>query len=135
MLTVAVSFREDLIKDKDGITVKSDFDTDGGKIQVPVSCNQRKTVEIEVTNEGTDAVKFVRCEMLRRFRVFTLNDEKKVTNSQPLQLHAGEMHLSFPSAHFHTVFYSFLGYSAWFSSIDPSLNKCCGQLSWEEFGV
>lgn len=82
--------REDLIKDKDGITVKSDFDTDGGKIQVPVSCNQRKTVEIEVTNEGTDAVKFVRCEMLRRFRVFTLNDEKKVTNSQPLQLLAGE---------------------------------------------
>ncbi|XP_032898205.1 helicase MOV-10 isoform X3 [Amblyraja radiata] len=82
--------REILIKDKDGITVKSDFDTDWGKIQVPVSCNKRETVEIKVTNEGTNAVKFVRCEMLRRFHVFTLNDEKKVTNSQPLQLHAGE---------------------------------------------
>ncbi|XP_078276687.1 putative helicase MOV-10 isoform X2 [Rhinoraja longicauda] len=81
--------RNELIQNKHGITVKSEFDTDGGKIPVHVSCNMTTTVKIEVMNEGTDAVTFVRCEMLRRFHVFTLKDEKKVTNSQPLQLDAG----------------------------------------------
>ncbi|XP_051890987.1 putative helicase MOV-10 isoform X2 [Pristis pectinata] len=85
-------FRHALIQNKHGIKVKSDFDTDGGKIQVPVSPIQPSTFIIEVVNEGTEVVTFLRCEMLRRFHVFTLKDEKNVTNSQPLQLNPGDTH-------------------------------------------
>ncbi|XP_069798041.1 putative helicase MOV-10 isoform X2 [Narcine bancroftii] len=82
--------RSKLIQNKGGIKVKSHFDSDGGKIQVSVNHNQETSVIISVLNEGSEEVTFVRCELLRRFRVFTLRDEKKVTSSQPLKLKAGE---------------------------------------------
>ncbi|XP_072134821.1 putative helicase MOV-10 isoform X2 [Mobula birostris] len=84
--------RNELIQNKNGIKVESTLDTDGGKIRVLVSLNQLSTVSIDVVNEGTEPVTFLRCEMLRRFHVFTLRDEKNVTHSQSFQLEAGAAH-------------------------------------------
>ncbi|XP_062921482.1 putative helicase MOV-10 isoform X2 [Mobula hypostoma] len=84
--------RNELIQNKNGIKVESTWDTDGGKIQVLVSPNQLSTVSIDVVNEGTESVTFLRCEMLRRFHMFTLRDEKNVTHSQSFQLEAGAAH-------------------------------------------
>ncbi|XP_059806288.1 putative helicase MOV-10 [Hypanus sabinus] len=81
--------RNVMIQNKNGIKIQSDFDVGEGKIQVSVSPNQRHTVEIGVVNKGTQSMTFLRCELLRRFHVFTLRDEKNVTRSQSFQLEAG----------------------------------------------
>ncbi|XP_041050921.1 putative helicase MOV-10 isoform X4 [Carcharodon carcharias] len=79
-----------MIQNKGGVKIWSDFDIDNGKIRVPLALNDQKPVPIYIKNEGVEAVTFVRCEMLRRLHVFTLRDEKNVTNSQQLVLSAGE---------------------------------------------
>ncbi|XP_072336263.1 putative helicase MOV-10 isoform X1 [Scyliorhinus torazame] len=82
--------RHQMIQNKGGVTVWSEFDKGEGKIRVFLDPSERKSVPIYVKNEGSEAVTFVRCEMLRKFRVFTLKDVANVTSSQPLTLGSGE---------------------------------------------
>ncbi|XP_078098141.1 putative helicase MOV-10 isoform X2 [Mustelus asterias] len=82
--------RRQMIQNKGGVTVWSDFDTGEGKIRVFLAPSEQKSVPVYVRNEGSEDVTFIRCEMLRRFRVFSLKDEANVTASQPLLLSAGQ---------------------------------------------
>uniref|UniRef100_UPI00398EC233 putative helicase MOV-10 isoform X2 n=1 Tax=Pristiophorus japonicus TaxID=55135 RepID=UPI00398EC233 len=82
--------RHRMIEDKGGMKIWSDFDIGDGKIHVMLLPDDQKSLPIYVRNEGSEAVKFVRCEMLRRFHVFTLSDLQDVTRSQSLELSAGE---------------------------------------------
>ncbi|XP_078402574.1 putative helicase MOV-10 isoform X2 [Cetorhinus maximus] len=79
-----------MIQNKGGVKIWSECDIGSGKIRVSLDPNTQKPVPIYIENEGMEAVTFVRYEMLRRFHVFTLRDEKNVTDSQPLVLSAGE---------------------------------------------
>ncbi|XP_048408824.1 putative helicase MOV-10 isoform X2 [Stegostoma tigrinum] len=84
--------RKQMIQNKGGVSVYSDFDVGEGKIRVSLNPNDQKQVPINVKNEGNETVTFVRCEMLRKLRVFTLRDEANVTSSQPFSLAAGATH-------------------------------------------
>ncbi|GCB78694.1 hypothetical protein scyTo_0015866 [Scyliorhinus torazame] len=87
---VVYADQHQMIQNKGGVTVWSEFDKGEGKIRVFLDPSERKSVPIYVKNEGSEAVTFVRCEMLRKFRVFTLKDVANVTSSQPLTLGSGE---------------------------------------------
>ncbi|XP_067913603.1 putative helicase MOV-10 isoform X2 [Heterodontus francisci] len=79
-----------MIQNKGGVKVWSTFDTDEGRIRVSLSPSSQVQVPIFVKNEGSEAVTFVRCEMLRKFHVFTLRNAENVSSSQPLVLNTGD---------------------------------------------
>ncbi|XP_067913601.1 putative helicase MOV-10 isoform X1 [Heterodontus francisci] len=82
--------RNQMIQNKGGVKVWSTFDTDEGRIRVSLSPSSQVQVPIFVKNEGSEAVTFVRCEMLRKFHVFTLRNAENVSSSQPLVLNTGD---------------------------------------------
>ncbi|XP_043572295.1 putative helicase MOV-10 isoform X2 [Chiloscyllium plagiosum] len=84
--------KKQIVQNKGGVRVFSDFDTGEGKIEVSLHPNNQKSVPIHIKNEGIEIVTFVRCEMLCKFPVFTLGDEANATSSRRITLATGITH-------------------------------------------
>uniref|UniRef100_A0A4W3IPT2 RNA helicase n=1 Tax=Callorhinchus milii TaxID=7868 RepID=A0A4W3IPT2_CALMI len=72
-----------------GVRIWSDCDVGEGRIQASVSLNEAKCVVVHIDNEGSEPVTLLRCELLRRIKVFSLSDCQDVTKSKPHELCAG----------------------------------------------
>ena len=82
--TCSVPFpRNLLIMNKEGVRVTSANDQPDGLIQLRLEETRPHTVEIEVCNDSQEeALNLLHCEMLRKVRVFSLDDTWKVTEGQ-----------------------------------------------------
>ncbi|XP_033744522.1 putative helicase MOV-10 [Pecten maximus] len=75
--------REDLIQDKNSIQIKADCDRKNGTYFLDLKEGEERTINITIKNTSSeDMIELVHCEMLKRIRVFTLYDEKDVTEQQ-----------------------------------------------------
>ncbi|KYO27871.1 helicase MOV-10 [Alligator mississippiensis] len=85
--------RAEFISTKHGVNVVSEHDRVNGRIRFAVTRNVPKTVTIQVQNNGTGPVTFLRCRPLRRQRELKFHDTQKVTCGQSLLLAPGNTHL------------------------------------------
>lgn len=70
---------------------QADFGEDG-VFTTEMQENDMKQMDIVLTNVGNALVELAHCEMMKRCRVFTLNDSKKVTDGMgTVQLKPGEV--------------------------------------------
>ncbi|XP_007897601.2 putative helicase MOV-10 [Callorhinchus milii] len=84
--------RLQMVRDQGGVRIWSDCDVGEGRIQASVSLNEAKCVVVHIDNEGSEPVTLLRCELLRRIKVFSLSDCQDVTKSKPHELCAGLSH-------------------------------------------
>lgn len=63
-----------------------------GVFTIEMQENDIKQMDIVLTNVGNALIELAHCEMIKRCRVFTLNDSKKVTDGMgKVQLRPGEV--------------------------------------------
>ncbi|XP_069141749.1 putative helicase MOV-10 isoform X2 [Argopecten irradians] len=75
--------RAQLIQDKNNIEIVADCDNRNGTYFMDLKEGVEATINITIkNNSSTDIIELVHCEMLKRIRVFTLHDEKNVTEQQ-----------------------------------------------------
>uniref|UniRef100_A0A4W3IM21 RNA helicase n=1 Tax=Callorhinchus milii TaxID=7868 RepID=A0A4W3IM21_CALMI len=91
---LCVCSRLQMVRDQGGVRIWSDCDVGEGRIQASVSLNEAKCVVVHIDNEGSEPVTLLRCELLRRIKVFSLSDCQDVTKSKPHELCAGRGRLS-----------------------------------------
>ncbi|XP_078339905.1 putative helicase MOV-10 isoform X1 [Crassostrea virginica] len=86
--------RDFLVKDREGISITADkADYINGTYHLQIRENVESTVFLRIENETQEVVELCHCEMLKRMRVFRLDDVKKVTEGQ------GGVHL-IPGSHY-----------------------------------
>ncbi|KAK3103257.1 hypothetical protein FSP39_017883 [Pinctada imbricata] len=74
-----------LVKNKENIEIRCDSRYEGaqGVIHLDLEENRPKTIELKVCNTSdSESRTLLHCEMLKRIRVFQLDDKEKVTESQ-----------------------------------------------------
>ncbi|XP_061178747.1 putative helicase MOV-10 [Saccostrea echinata] len=75
--------RDYLIKDREGIAIIGDnADYLNGTYHMQIKENIEKTMFLKLENQTEEMVELLHCEMLKRMRVFKLDDVKKVTEGQ-----------------------------------------------------
>lgn len=78
-----VTCRDFLVKDREGISITADkADYINGTYHLQIRENVESTVFLRIENETQEVVELCHCEMLKRMRVFRLDDVKKVTEGQ-----------------------------------------------------
>ncbi|XP_042264553.1 uncharacterized protein LOC121895458 [Thunnus maccoyii] len=82
--------RDQLISDKRGIRITSDHVFKDGTLYLRVESASEYVVNLTVENMGRKPVYFTYYTPLRWLRFFTLNDERKVTKTNPLTLNPGD---------------------------------------------
>eukprot|EP00064_Thunnus_orientalis_P005544 superscaffoldBa00000547_g5558 len=81
---------DQLISDKRGIRITSDHVFEDGTLYLQVESASEYVVNLTVENTGRKPVYFTYYTPLRWLRFFTLNDERKVTKTNPLTLNPGD---------------------------------------------
>ncbi|KAF0022536.1 hypothetical protein F2P81_025162 [Scophthalmus maximus] len=78
------------ISDKSGVSITSDPQFVNGKLSLCVEGTYEYSVNLNVTNTGTEPVHFTYYSPLTRLRYLSLTDEHNVTKSNPLTLRPGD---------------------------------------------
>lgn len=75
-------FRKELVKGVAGLKVSSSIGdaNEDGVFFLQLHENELKQMDITLTNTSSIDIELAHCEMMRKCRVFTLNDSKKVTD-------------------------------------------------------
>uniref|UniRef100_A0A8D3CY82 RNA helicase n=1 Tax=Scophthalmus maximus TaxID=52904 RepID=A0A8D3CY82_SCOMX len=82
--------RAQFISDKSGVSITSDPQFVNGKLSLCVEGTYEYSVNLNVTNTGTEPVYFTYYSPLTRLRYLSLTDEHNVTKSNPLTLRPGD---------------------------------------------
>ncbi|XP_044207550.1 putative helicase mov-10-B.1 isoform X2 [Thunnus albacares] len=82
--------RAQFISDKRGVRITSDPQFEDGKLCLCVENTYEYVVNLTVENTGTEPVFFTYYTPLHWLKYFTLNDERKVTKTNPLTLNPGD---------------------------------------------
>nr|XP_033773425.1 helicase MOV-10 isoform X2 [Geotrypetes seraphini] len=82
--------RASLVRNRGGISIHSEHDLTDGRIRFHFVPDTRKTFQIHLENKGSEEVTFKQYRVLRRFQVFSLTDERKVSLDNPLLLRPGD---------------------------------------------
>ncbi|XP_044207553.1 putative helicase mov-10-B.1 isoform X1 [Thunnus albacares] len=82
--------RAQFISDKRGVRITSDPQFEDGKLCLCVENTYEYVVNLTVENTGTEPVFFTYYTPLHWLKYFTLNDEHKVTKTNPLTLNPGD---------------------------------------------
>ncbi|KAM4701901.1 helicase MOV-10 [Discoglossus pictus] len=82
--------RSQFIGEKNGISVTSDHDIDNGRIRFRLSLGEQIVFPIIIENRSNKTVIFQQYKELRRMRVFSFQDEHKVSKANPLTLNPGD---------------------------------------------
>ncbi|XP_067448390.1 putative helicase mov-10-B.2 [Thunnus thynnus] len=82
--------RAQFISDKRGVSITSDRQFEDGKLCLCVENTYEYVVNLTVENTGTEPVYFTYYTPLHWLKYFTLNDERKVTKTNPLTLNPGD---------------------------------------------
>lgn len=82
--------RKELTSDKGGINIKSDPETQAGKIKFTVDrLKELFTVRFHILNNGSDCIHFTYYTALHKMHCFTMEDERRVSRACPLFLCPG----------------------------------------------
>ncbi|XP_060555779.1 uncharacterized protein LOC132716503 [Ruditapes philippinarum] len=79
-MNIIRSKKDKLVEGSPTITVTADVEEKDGTYFIHTEENEVKMVEIVLTNKGDMEVELAHCEMMKKVRVFTLRDNKKVTD-------------------------------------------------------
>ncbi|CAK6951504.1 putative helicase mov-10-B.1 [Scomber scombrus] len=82
--------RAQFISDKHGVSIRSDHQFEDGKLCLCVETTSEYVVNLTVENTGTKPVHFTYYTPLHWLRYFSLNDERRVTKTNPLTLNPGD---------------------------------------------
>ncbi|NXT96031.1 SDE3 helicase, partial [Anhinga rufa] len=99
----------ELIHEKHGVDIVSEYDQGNGRIRFPVVPGKRQTITIRVQNHGAEAVTLQRCQPRWKSRELSFADEQGATQGQSLLLHPGGTYpiqvrcLTTCNGFFHTV--------------------------------
>ncbi|XP_075709974.1 helicase MOV-10 [Rhinoderma darwinii] len=84
--------RQEFIQNKNGIEIKSGYDLSDGRIRFPLPLNDSKMVSISIENTSNESVTFVQYKLLRRMRMFSLQDEQNVSAVNAKILNPGDVY-------------------------------------------
>ncbi|XP_044142409.1 putative helicase MOV-10 [Bufo gargarizans] len=84
--------RQEFIQSKNGIVIKSGYDLTDGRIRFPLQVNEPKTVTVSIDNTSDEAVTFVQYKLLRKMRVFSLQDEQQISAVNTKILNPGDVY-------------------------------------------
>ncbi|XP_050414418.2 putative helicase MOV-10 [Patella vulgata] len=75
--------REELVQEKQGVVIKSNYDLEDGIVEVSVAENEVKSIKVNIKNtHPSQSVELIQCEMLKRIRIFQLDDAQKITEGR-----------------------------------------------------
>ncbi|XP_040279815.1 putative helicase MOV-10 [Bufo bufo] len=84
--------RQEFIQSKNGIVIKSGYDLTDGRIRFPLQVNEPKTVTVSIENTSDEAVTFVQYKLLRKMRVFSLQDEQQISAVNTKNFNPGDVY-------------------------------------------
>ncbi|KAM3933121.1 helicase MOV-10 [Leptodactylus fuscus] len=84
--------RQEFIRNKCGIVIKSGHDLADGRIRFPLAPNEPKMVPIYIENTSDETITFVQYKFLRRMRIFSLQDEHNVSTINTKTLNPGDIY-------------------------------------------
>ncbi|XP_069617839.1 helicase MOV-10 [Ranitomeya imitator] len=84
--------RPEFIQNKNGIEIKSEHDLTDGRIRFPLPLKETKTVFIRIENKSNESVKFLQYKLLRRMRIFSLQDDENVSINNGKILNPGDVY-------------------------------------------
>lgn len=92
-------WREYLVKDREGIAIIGEnAEYLNGTYHIQIQENTERTMSLRVENHTPVVVQLLHCEMLKRMRVFKLDDTKKMTEGrQAVSINSGkflELHVN-----------------------------------------
>ncbi|XP_018416350.1 PREDICTED: putative helicase MOV-10 [Nanorana parkeri] len=80
------SDRQEFIREKNDIEIKSEHDLRDGRIRFPLPLNEEKIIPISIRNTSNESVTLVQYKCLRRMGTFSFHDEYSVSASKTLLL-------------------------------------------------
>lgn len=88
-------WREYLVKDREGIAIIGEnAEYLNGTYHIQIQENTERTMSLRVENHTPEVVQLLHCEMLKRMRVFKLDDAKKMTEGrQAVSINSGRFPL------------------------------------------
>ncbi|XP_073413403.1 putative helicase MOV-10 isoform X2 [Dendrobates tinctorius] len=84
--------RAEFIQNKNEIEIKSYHDLTDGRIRFPLPLMEAKTVSIRIENKSKESVKFLQYKLLRRMRIFSLQDDENVSSNNSKILNPGDVY-------------------------------------------
>ncbi|KAE8623124.1 hypothetical protein XENTR_v10005508 [Xenopus tropicalis] len=82
--------RTEFISDKNGISISSEYDLSDGRIRFHLPLEEEKIFPIIIQNKSSESVIFTQYKVLRKMRIFSFEDEYKVSLSKPIKLAPGD---------------------------------------------
>lgn len=84
-----------MVKDREGIAIIGEnVEYLNGTYHIQIQENTERTLNLRVENHTPEVVQLLHCEMLKRMRVFKLDDAKKMTEGrQAVSINSGRFPL------------------------------------------
>lgn len=79
---VGFIYRNELVQDQKGIQIISDVSCVDSTFCLTINEKVPKTIVLSIKNNSSDSCELKHCELLKRIRVFQLDDDHGVTESQ-----------------------------------------------------